>query len=214
MLKLTRSQSDVLACIFRLLEDNDIARTTEIARRLGLSKSRVVQVLKELASMNLIVYNKYRGAKLTKLGEKIAAEIVRKHRLIEKFLVDKLGVDVIKAHQIAHELEHSLDDISILLKSYKGDNRCPHGNPINPEEKLLDKRLDELEEGSCGIISRISNESKTFLQTLLEHSIWIGKEIKLVMKTPKALFVIINGHDFVLPREFGKYIYVKVRNND
>jgi len=208
--KLNKSQSDVLACIYRLLEDDDSARTTEIARRLGLSKSRVVQIFKELANMNLIIYNKYKGARLTELGRRIAIEMIRKHRLIERFLVDKLGVDVIRAHQLAHELEHSLDDVvNLLSESYGENTRCPHGNPINPEEKLLDIRLDELDEGSCGVISRISNESISFLKTLLEHSIWIGKEVKLVMKTPKALFIIVNDRYYVLPREYGKYIFVK-----
>lgn len=164
--------------------------------------------------MNLIIYERYKGAKLTELGRKIAIDMIRKHRLLERFLVDKLGVDVIRAHQLAHELEHYLDDIVDLLNGiYDSKARCPHGNPINPDEKLLDVKLDELEEGSCGIISRISNETVTFLKTLLKNSIWIGNEIKLVMKTPKMLFVIINNRDYVLPREYGKYIFVRVIQN-
>ncbi len=103
----TSTEENYIKAIFHLSEEgDDTISTNDIARLVSASAASVTDMLKKLKQKKIVTYEKYQGVRLTKEGDKIAKSIVRKHRLWEVFLVDKLGYSWDKIHDIAEQLEH------------------------------------------------------------------------------------------------------------
>ena len=128
----TKSEEDYLKCLYHLQEGKSAVSTNEIAKYLSMKASSVSDMLKKLADKNLVNYLKYKGSTLTKKGELIALHIIRKHRLWETFLVDKLGISWSKVHFIAEQLEHvNSEELIEKLDHFLGRPEIdPHGDPI------------------------------------------------------------------------------------
>jgi DtxR family Mn-dependent transcriptional regulator len=111
-----------------------MAKTTEIAKRLNLKPASVTEVMQRLAEKKYVKYTPYKGVKLTKKGFEHAYMIKRKHRILERFLSDILGLDDTKVHEQACLMEHSLTDETedAMCRMLKGAERCPHGQVIPP----------------------------------------------------------------------------------
>jgi DtxR family Mn-dependent transcriptional regulator len=130
---LTATKEDYLRAIYRLHEDGEVdVRAVDLGKHLGLSKSTVSERLRELVSHKLISSPKYGTITLTKKGRAIAANLTRKHRLIEVFLIDVLGMKSSEVHQEAHALEHALSDkVAAKLEKLLGSPSLdPHGKCI------------------------------------------------------------------------------------
>lgn len=130
---LTYTKEDYLRSMYRLLEDGeDAIRATDIAKHLKLSKSTVSERLQELAAQKLVNTQKYGAISLTKKGRAIAENLTRKHRLIEVFLIEVLGMKPSEVHEEAHALEHALSDkVAARLESLLGSPSLdPHGKRI------------------------------------------------------------------------------------
>ena len=132
-------------------ESNEVA-TNSIAEYLKMKPSSVTDMLKKLSDKNFINYQKYKGTSLTKKGQIIALEIIRKHRLWETFLVEKLGFGWGQVHNIAEQLEHiKSEELTNRLDVFLGNPKYdPHGDPIPNKdgniEKMNQKLLIELKE--------------------------------------------------------------------
>ncbi|HIE45471.1 MAG TPA: metal-dependent transcriptional regulator, partial [Flavobacteriaceae bacterium] len=127
------TEENYLKAIFSLESNSGtVISTNHIAKKLETKASSVTDMIKKLALKNLLVYTKYKGVSLSSQGRKIATSIVRKHRLWETFLVDKLGFNWDEVHDIAEQLEHIKSDKLILkLDSYlEYPQSDPHGDPI------------------------------------------------------------------------------------
>ncbi len=142
-------------------------------------------MLKKLTDKELINYTKYQGVTLTVTGEKIAVSIIRKHRLWEYFLVEKLNFKWDEVHDVAEELEHiSSKELVDRLDSFMGYPKYdPHGDPI-PDSKGQFKShelkpVSSLAVNDGGIISGVRDHSTAFLQYLEKMQLTIGKKIKL-----------------------------------
>src|SRR5262245_133052 len=108
------TEENYLKTIFKLLEKGDKKITTNaIAAMMSTAPASVTDMLKKLSEKHLINYEKYQGVSLTPSGKKIAVNIIRKHRLWELFLVDKLGFKWDEVHEVAEELEHINSDLLI-----------------------------------------------------------------------------------------------------
>jgi len=200
---------DFLSIIYRLEEIYGFARTTDIAKTLKISPGSVVNILKKLSDMGLINYSKYKGIRLTDDGRKIAEDVIKKHRLVERLLVDIIGVDEIKAHIVAHKLEHHVEDIlEDIARVLENPDRCPHGNPISPKVSVNEICLVELEEGSTGIIVRIANESTDILNMLKSNSIWIGVRIKVIKKSHDSILVDTGEKSLLITNKIARGIFV------
>ena len=105
-----KSVEDYLKAIFDLSRNGNEVSTTEISRALKVAPSSVTEMLKKLVDKGLIEHSPYHGTTLTRDGKRIAEKIVRKHRLLERFLCDVLKIDKSKVHKQACEMEHSLSD--------------------------------------------------------------------------------------------------------
>jgi DtxR family Mn-dependent transcriptional regulator len=175
------TEENYIKSIYHLSEDGDEnISTNDIARAVNATAASVTDMLKKLKQKKIITYEKYQGVRLTKEGEKIAKSIVRKHRLWEVFLVEKLGYSWDKIHDIAEQLEHirseeMIDKLDQFLGYPKLD---PHGDPI-PDALLQIKSkkqviLAKLKKGDKGKVVGVKDSSAKFLQYLDTLNIRLG----------------------------------------
>lgn len=184
---LTFSEENYLKSIFHLSSDSELdVSTNSIADNLNTKASSVTEMLKKLGEKNLIVYKKYHGAQLTDKGRKTALNIIRKHRLWEVFLVDKLKFKWDEVHDIAEQLEHiqSVKLTNELDKFLNFPTKDPHGDPIpnlagfikfTPKLKLSDLKI-----GETGKFVGVKDSSSTFLKYLDKRQISLGSNIKVL----------------------------------
>lgn len=163
---------------------------TAIAEALSNNPASVVDMIKKLSEKKLIQYEKTKGVKLTEKGKNIAISIVRKHRLWEAFLVEKLGFGWDQVHDIAEQLEHVQHaELADRLDKFLGfPEYDPHGDPIpkaNGETAVTYKTLlAEIAVGKTCQVVAVKDTSASFLQYLKKLDIGIGTKITLVEKIP------------------------------
>ena len=184
---LTFSEENHLKSIFHLSSESESGvSTNSIAANLNTKASSVTEMLKKLNDKLLIVYKKYHGAQLTEKGRKTALNIIRKHRLWEVFLVDKLNFKWDEVHDIAEQLEHIQSEklTNELDKFLDFPTKDPHGDPIpNPSGfiKFTPKlKLSDLNIGETGKFVGVKDSSSTFLKYLDKRQISLGSNIKVL----------------------------------
>ncbi len=175
-----------LKAIFQLSLKSDTGATTNaISESLGTSAATVSDMLKKLDNQKLIDYKKYQAVKLTKKGQDIAINIIRKHRLWEVFLVDKLDFKWDEVHDLAEELEHIdsselINRLETFLDHPKFD---PHGDPIPDKDGIIHRQeqvsLTELNVGQTGYVTGVRDSSRAFLQFLDNQKIQLGNQITI-----------------------------------
>lgn len=161
---LTRSEEDHLKAIHSLLQEEESAFTKDIAERLRTKASSVTDMLKKLAEKKLLKHEPYYGVKLTARGESIALQLVRRHRLWETFLVQRLGFGWDEVHEVAEQMEHVASEKLIdKLDGYLGHPTFdPHGDPIPDRNgKVRVRRTRRLSACSLGDTVRIVAVSET-----------------------------------------------------
>ncbi len=175
------TEENYLKIIYKLSQVNtEEVYTNAIAELSQTKPSSVSDMLKKLADKSLIDYKKYQGVKLTLQGEKLALDIIRKHRLWEVFLVEKLNFKWDEVHDIAEELEHIKHPLLInRLDEYLGHPIFdPHGDPIPNEKGEVQKTesvsLNNLKIGEEGVISGLKESSSVFLKFLNKMELKIG----------------------------------------
>ena len=182
----SQSEEDYLKAIYHLEMDYDSISTNSVADYLNMKPSSVTDMLKKLADKKYINYQKYKGSSLTKKGKLIALSIIRKHRLWETFLVDKLGFGWDQVHLIAEQLEHiKSEELIENLDDFLGNPKYdPHGDPIpNKEgkiEKMNQKLLVELKIQQEGIITGVKKGTASLLSYLDKEKIKLGDSIKVI----------------------------------
>ena len=182
----SQSEEDYLKALYHLETDYDSVSTNSIAGYLDMKPSSVTDMLKKLSEKKFINYQKYKGTSLTKKGKLIALSIVRKHRLWETFLVDKLGFGWDQVHSIAEELEHIKSEQLIEnLDNFLGNPKYdPHGDPIPNKdgkiEKMNQKLLIELKAAQKGIITGVKKGTASLLSYLDKEKIKLGDSVKVI----------------------------------
>ncbi|HVS90905.1 MAG TPA: metal-dependent transcriptional regulator [Mucilaginibacter sp.] len=181
----TFTEENYLKAIYHGAANGGSASTNEIAAALNTKAASVTDMLKKLAEKKLINYTKYQGVTLTPAGQKIALSIIRKHRLWEYFLVEKLNFKWDEVHDVAEELEHiSSKELVDRLDDFMGNPKYdPHGDPIpnrKGEFKAHElKPVSGLSVNEEGVISGVRDHSSSFLQYLEKTQLTIGKKIKI-----------------------------------
>jgi DtxR family transcriptional regulator, Mn-dependent transcriptional regulator len=171
---------DYLRSIYRVQERDGRASTTALARELAISAAAVTEMVRRLADLGLLEYQRYQGSVLTTLGMEHAVMVTRRHRLWEVFLINRLGFGWDEVHEIADALEHvASDELVDRLDSYLGHpTHDPHGDPIPTREGVVPRRtlvaLAELEVGEWGTVERVSDE----FPELLRYASSLGLSIK------------------------------------
>ena len=187
-MQLSITEENYLKAIYSLSADGNNASTNDIAMAVKTKAASVTDMLKKLADKNLISYEKYKGVLLTKEGIVLSKRLVRKHRLWEVFLVDKLGFTWDQVHPIAEQLEHiQSPELVTKLDKYLGHPKFdPHGDPI-PDEKgniqiVSDKILSDIKIKSKVMIVGVKNTEASFLKFLDSIKISLGTEITVKEK--------------------------------
>ena len=214
---LSFSEENHLKSIFHLSTDIDSeVSTNSIADNLNTKASSVTEMLKKLGEKNLIVYKKYHGAQLTEMGRKTALNIIRKHRLWEVFLVDKLNFKWDEVHDIAEQLEHIQSEklTNELDKFLNFPTKDPHGDPIpNPAGfiKFTPKlRLSDLNIGETGKFIGVKDSSSTFLKYLDKRKISLGSNIKVLHqeKFDQSLHVGLDETNLTISIKTASNLYI------
>jgi DtxR family Mn-dependent transcriptional regulator len=214
----TLTEENYLKAIFRISQNADVKITpTAIAEMLKNNPASVIDMIKKLSDKKLIDYDKREGVKLTESGLNDAIQIVRKHRLWEVFLLEKLNYNWDEIHDIAEELEHIQDDtLADRLDKFLGfPEYDPHGDPIPKANGKVPKSfsvtLANVKDGATCRVAAVKDTSSTFLQYLLKLNIGIGTSIRLVEKIPfdNSLVISIGGKEkTTVSQKFGENILV------
>ena len=182
----SQSEEDYLKALYHLETDYDAVSTNSIADYLDMKPSSVTDMLKKLAEKKYINYEKYKGTSLTKKGRLVALSIIRKHRLWETFLVEKLGFGWDQVHIIAEQLEHiKSEELIENLDNFLGNPKYdPHGDPIPNKdgkiEKMNQKLLVELKADQKGIITGVKKGTTSLLNYLDKEKIKLGDSVKVI----------------------------------
>jgi DtxR family Mn-dependent transcriptional regulator len=164
--------------------------TTAVAERVGVAPASASGMLRRLADEGLVEYEPYRGARLTKEGERVALEVIRHHRLLELFLAEVLGMPWDRVHEEAEVLEHHIsEDLEELIAAKLGEPaRDPHGDPIpNRELAVADEEttsLAELDTGVKAVLERVSDSDPEMLRYLDSRGIRPGTTLTVTGREP------------------------------
>lgn len=187
--ELTSVAEDYLKIVWSLQEWSDEPVTTkDLSERLGVGASTVSETVRRLAAQGLLEHKRYGAISLTELGRTSALAMVRRHRLIELFLVSELGYTWDEVHDEAEVLEHAVSDLMIdrIDDRLGHPTRDPHGDPI-PSRDLVHKRPDAVPlaavtQGTRGVVSRISDEDPQVLRYFSELGFGLDATITVTQR--------------------------------
>lgn len=186
---LSYTEENYLKAIYRLSEGGAKAvLTNEIAESMSTRAASVTDMIKKLSHKNLLSYEKYYGARITRLGKSRALTVIRKHRLWETFLVEKLRFSWDEVHDVAEQLEHIQSPLLIeKLDAFLGyPTADPHGHPIPDKDgKIQSLSLIPLSESPVhkkAVVRSVKEGSPSFLQYLSKIGIYIGAKVMILEK--------------------------------
>ncbi len=214
----TLSEENYLKAIYHLESGSKKGISTNaIAKSLETKASSVTDMIKKLSEKEVVLYIKYQGVTLTEFGRKTAANIVRKHRLWEVFLVEKLNFSWDEVHDVAEQLEHIkspklINQLDALLGFPTHD---PHGDPIPDKEgnvNTIDKiLLSTLHKDESGFCVGVNDSSSEFLRFLDKKKITLGKKITVLEKEDfdDSLSIEIDGEKLSISKKIANNLYIK-----
>lgn len=214
------TEENYLKVIHRLSEaTSDDISTNAVAELMQTKAASVTDMLRKLAEKGWVNYQKYQGVRLSAEGEKIALSIVRKHRLWEVFLVNKMGFNWDEVHEIAEQLEHiESDQLIHKLDEYLGFPKTdPHGDPIPNKDGILPElaysHLSEIKENKTCKLMGVAQDSAVFLQLLTKLNLSLGAKLDIqeINEFDRSIFVSINdASPIFISHEVAKNILVKI----
>jgi len=215
-MEISLTEENYIKAIFSINASNHGAgvSTNQLSEELNNKAGSVTDMLKRLSEKKLINYEKYKSVFLTSKGQKLAINIIRKHRLWEVFLMEKLKFNWDEVHDIAEQLEHiKSEELIKRLDAFLGKPKFdPHGDPIPDENGHLNiriaKPLSHCKSKAEFIFTGVSEHSKSFLQHLTAIGLKIGDKIKVeeVIEFDNSLRVRINKNE-------SRFISEKVSSN-
>ena len=214
----TLSEENYLKTIYHFRElGEEYISTNSIAEKVETKASSVTDMLRKLSEKDLVDYVKYKGVKLTSEGLKAAIKVIRKHRLWEVFLVNKLNFSWDEVHDVAEQLEHikSKKLVSQLDKFLDYPTHDPHGDPIpdgNGNIKILDKIvLAKGKKTNSYKCVGVDDSSSQFLQYLDKNNIALGSILKVISKEAfdESMIIEINNNHLAISKEVAKNLYIK-----
>ncbi|WP_366185965.1 metal-dependent transcriptional regulator [Flavobacterium ovatum] len=216
---MTHSEENYLKAIYHLTTNtNADVSTNSIAETMETKASSVTDMLKKLAEKDLVNYKRYQGVSLTDKGRMAAKMIVRKHRLWEVFLVEKLDFSWDEVHDIAEQLEHIKSEKLInKLDDFLGNpTEDPHGDPIPDAQgqiqKIEKQLLSELIIGQTGICVGVKDTSSEFLKYLDKQEISLGSQIEFLDKEQfdLSLKIKVDSKILSISNKIASNIFIKL----
>lgn len=199
----TASVQDYLAAIYDLGSSGRPVIGARLAKHMGVSAPTVTEAIQRLARSGYVRVGRGKTLQLTAKGREIAEVMARRHRLLERWLTDMLGLDWAEAHEEAHRLEHALSPrVEARLAELLGmPNTCPHGNPIPGMPRTAPARpfpLAQAREQAEVVVERITEEAEAdrkLLEHLWRNDIRPGRRLRVVEIAPWAGTITLSGED-------------------
>ena len=199
----TTAIEDYLKQIYLQMQDpaRTIVSTGRLARAMSVVPGTATAMVKRLAKSRLVSYEPYTGVKLTAKGQKVAMQVLRRHRLVETFLVETLGLDWTEVHDEAERLEHAISDRLLdRIDAFLGHPTVdPHGDPIPAADGEVREastvRLIDLDAGRSCVIRRILDQSEAFLTFVDQSRLRPGRRVTVerVDRAADAVAVRLRG---------------------
>lgn len=218
---LTQSEENYIKAIYALSEsDGKTVSTNLLADKIATKASSVTDMLKKLTEKNIVTYTKYQGCTLTPNGLKIALGILRKHRLWETFLVDKLNFGWDEVHDIAEQLEHiQSNKLTNKLDEFLGFPKVdPHGDPIPSETGVLSDTKKRVILSTCaigceGTVMGVEDGEPEFLVYLNRIGLGLGSQLKIEEKLSfdGSLNVLLDGKNVQFSQIVASRIFIQVK---
>ncbi len=194
---------DYLKAIFHLSRGGQVAATSAIAARLKLTPGTVTGMLRRLSERGLVEHEPYHGTRLTPAGEDDALRLVRRHRVLESYLVGQLGYGWDRVHDEADRLEHAVSDelIERMATRLGAPERDPHGAPIPvPGQPFTDPgypTLAEMGAGEVAVLRQVPDEDADALRYLAAMGLTPGAELEVLERAPfrGPLRVLVDGRE-------------------
>ncbi|MCI5056435.1 MAG: metal-dependent transcriptional regulator [Flavobacteriales bacterium] len=216
------TEENYIKAIFTLGSSNtskEKISTGSLAKHLKTKDSSVTDMLKKLADKKLVTYKKYYGVSLTKKGKRLALKVIRKHRLWEVFLVEKLQFKWDEVHEVAEQLEHVIspkliDSLDQFLGFPKKD---PHGDPIPDPEGNIEfepqNLMSTLKKGDFGVVNRFKSDGEGLLRYFDSLGLRLGDEIKVKdkMEFDDSVLIELNNKILSLSKQATENIYVTIK---
>ncbi len=210
------TEENYLKVIYHLSKHSNPVQTNAIAEKVQTKAASVTDMIKKLADKELVDYVKYQGVTLTETGKLTAINIVRKHRLWEVFLVDKLNFKWDEVHDVAEELEHIKSKLLVerLDKFLDYPKVDPHGDPI-PDQNgnfadLPFIQLSKLKINEKGTITGVSEHSSPYLKHLEKLGLTLGKKIEIIEIIPfdGSVELLVENKTINISKEVAKHILI------
>jgi DtxR family Mn-dependent transcriptional regulator len=219
---LTRAVEDYLKVIYELMTLHGLVSTNQIAEEMNVKPASVTGMIQKLAAFTppLVVYKKHHGVTLTTEGEMAALEVIRHHRLLERFLFEIMEFPLEKVHEEAHRLEHVIsDEFEERMADMLGNpSYDPHGDPIPNQDLTMPpfatKRLSDLRPGQRAIVKRIPDTVPELLRYLEKVGLVLKAHLEIIDYSPfdNNLKLKVSGdcETIVLGSEISAKIYVEL----
>lgn len=212
----SRAVEDYLKAIYRLEHDDAPASTSDLAERLDRSAASVTNMVKSLAEQGLVRHEPYHGVRLSEEGRTAALRIIRRHRVIEAYLIDRLGYTWDGVHPEAERLEHAAsDDLVERMAAALGDPTVdPHGSPIPARDGSIArpelKRLTEAEAGTSAIVRQVGDRDGDRLRRLSAIGLLLGTRFDLIgFGDAGQIRIRIGSHEHELESSVATGIHVE-----
>jgi DtxR family transcriptional regulator, Mn-dependent transcriptional regulator len=217
--RITPAIEDYLKAIYQLDQEEPKAGSVtgqRIAERLGVASPSVTNMIKRLSELGLVQHERYRGVELSDTGERIALEVVRHHRLLERYLVEALGYGWDEVHDEAERLEHHISEaLEARMAAALGDPTVdPHGDPIpHLDGSVADadtRPLVDLAPGDVAVVRRVSDRDPERLRYLEQLGLRPGANLRLLEVLPfeGPLRLEIAGAEQVIGRSLAATVQV------
>ena len=216
---ISQTEENYLKAIYKITErEGKSASTNAISTAMNTAAASVTDMVKRLATKNFVNYEKSKGVTLTNEGGRLATLLIRKHRIWEVFLCEKLGYTWDECHELAEELEHIQDDDLInRLERYLGNPKFdPHGDPIPDSAGNFAVRqqvlMSEMRAGDCGVVVGVQEHSTAFLQFLDRQMMNLGARVEVleVFEFDESMKLRLNGEsDLIVSSRVCQNLFLK-----
>jgi len=216
-LKISPIMREYLGEIYRLDRSPEGVTTSALAERLDVSPSAVARMLRRLDQASLLTHIPYQGVKLSAAGEREALRSIRRHRLLEVFLVKVMGFGWDQVHEESHGLQLTISEaFEDRMDQVAGfPTHCPHGDPIPTKDGCIaptnDAPLVELAVGAAAVLRRVKTEDGDKLRYLAELGLVPGVQLRVLGRAPfnGPLRIHANGHEHVIGTELARSLRVE-----
>jgi len=210
-----------LKTIYELTVINPLVPISALADRLGISVVSATEMVHRMREQGLLEHKHYKGVRLTENGRRESLDIIRRHRLWERFLVDKLELPWEISHNLACQLEHATGSevVEAMSKFLSEPTHCPHGNPIPTSDGIMAIHpglpLESLKPGEICIVSRIHPETNAALSYLASHGMLPGVQVLVKsINTYDQLWTLeIGGHEEIVSQAMISRVVVELADD-